>query len=299
MRWQGSHRAVALAGTDASEAFRAFKHPPVAYREMKNHCIGVMESGREGGEQASASAQQLILTRNSMEKAGLFKVDLWNYVILAAALGVAFVAVLMCVAARWVIPGALLMALFWQQVRSSLHEQLSAISTQCRLKPRNTWCGAISNGGSPTDLPSCRAAAPSQLQSSTALHQRLDPETSAICIVLSSYVYRPPQQCMHAMLTYEIVQLALVGHDVGHNQLFATRAQNSIMGIFVTLFLGAGVQWWKYNHNTHHVTPNSDEHDPDIQVCNAVLLPHMYSSFLWATESLLHGAALAIHCTSE
>ena len=118
-----------LAGTDASEAFRAFKHPPSAYGEMKNHCIGVMESGREGGQQASASAQQLIVTRNSMEKAGLFKVDLWNYVFLAAGLGVAFAAVLMCVAARWVVPGALLLALFWQQVRSSLHEQLSAKST--------------------------------------------------------------------------------------------------------------------------------------------------------------------------
>lgn len=62
------------------------------------------------------------------------------------------------------------------------------------------------------------------------------------------------------------MQLALVGHDVGHNQLFTTRSANSIMGIFVTLFLGAGVQWWKYNHNTHHVTPNSSDHDPDIQV---------------------------------
>lgn len=122
MRWQGSHRAAALAGTDASEAFRAFKHPPIAYREMKSHCIGVMVSGREGGQQASPSAQQLILTRNSMEKAGLFKVDLWNYGILAAGLAMAFVAVLMCVAARWVVPGALLMALFWQQVKPSLHE---------------------------------------------------------------------------------------------------------------------------------------------------------------------------------
>ena len=64
------------------------------------------------------------------------------------------------------------------------------------------------------------------------------------------------------------LQLALVGHDVGHNQLFKTRSANSIIGIFVTLFLGAGVQWWKYNHNTHHVTPNSSDHDPDIQVFN-------------------------------
>jgi len=75
------------------------------------------------------------------------------------------------------------------------------------------------------------------------------------------------------------LQLALVGHDVGHNQLFKTRSANSIMGIFVTLFLGAGVQWWKYNHNTHHVTPNSSDHDPDIQVFTLALdlLPHLIS----------------------
>lgn len=63
-----------------------------------------------------------------------------------------------------------------------------------------------------------------------------------------------------------VLQLALVGHDVGHNQILRRRSLDSIIGIVVTLFLGAGVQWWKYNHNTHHVTPNSSDHDPDIQV---------------------------------
>ena len=96
---------------------------------------------------------------------------------------------------------------------------------------------------------------------------------------------------MHAMLTSEVVQLALVGHDVGHNQLFPTRSQNSIMGIFVTLFLGAGVQWWKYNHNTHHVTPNSDEHDPDIQVCIAMTLSHLWNLSWCALQCLLQAAA--------
>ncbi len=75
-----------------------------------------------------------------------------------------------------------------------------------------------------------------------------------------------PQTCFLPLTIHPYMQLALVGHDVGHNQLFNTRSANSIMGIFVTLFLGAGVQWWKYNHNTHHVTPNSSDHDPDIQV---------------------------------
>lgn len=83
---------------------------------MQKHCIGAMESPREGGLAVSPSALQLLQTRAKMEKAGLFRVDHWNYVILAAGLVVAFTAVLMCVAARWVVPGGLLMALFWQQV---------------------------------------------------------------------------------------------------------------------------------------------------------------------------------------
>lgn len=77
-----------------------------------------METPREDGLPASPSALELIQVRAKMEKAGLFKVDHWNYIILAAGLVVAFVAVLMCVAARWVVPGGLLMALFWQQVGS-------------------------------------------------------------------------------------------------------------------------------------------------------------------------------------
>lgn len=86
---------------------------------MQKHCIGVMASPREDGQPPSPSAVQLLHVRARMEKAGLFRVDHWNYVFLAAGLLVAFTAVLMCVAARWVVPGALLMALFWQQVWGS------------------------------------------------------------------------------------------------------------------------------------------------------------------------------------
>ncbi|EIE22578.1 fatty acid/sphingolipid desaturase [Coccomyxa subellipsoidea C-169] len=161
-----------VAGTDASEAFQAFKHPTSARLTMLKYGVGFMESARE--KPRTDAAQQLIQVRSKMEAAGLFRVNYWNYVVLAAGLAVAFIAVLLCVKERWVVPGALLLSLFWQQ-------------------------------------------------------------------------------------------LALVGHDVGHNQILRTRSLDSMIGIGITLFLGASVQWWKYNHNTHHVTPNSSEHDPDIQ----------------------------------
>ncbi len=40
-------------------------------------------------------------------------------------------------------------------------------------------------------------------------------------------------------------QLALVGHDVGHNQIFHRRALDSLVGLGISFFLGASVQWWK------------------------------------------------------
>jgi fatty acid desaturase len=40
-------------------------------------------------------------------------------------------------------------------------------------------------------------------------------------------------------------QLALVGHDVGHNQIFHRRSLDSLVGLGISFFLGASVQWWK------------------------------------------------------
>ncbi|KAK9826821.1 hypothetical protein WJX81_004156 [Elliptochloris bilobata] len=83
-------------------------------------------------------------------------------------------------------------------------------------------------------------------------------------------------------------QLALVGHDVGHNQIFHRRSLDSLVGLFISFFLGASVQWWKYNHNVHHCTPNSSDHDPDIQHMPLFSLSNkvftgIYSSYYKAT----------------
>jgi hypothetical protein len=101
------------AGTDASEAFQAFKHPASARLEMLKYCVGFMETARE--KPRTDAAQQLVQVRSKMEADGLFRVNYWNYFILAAGLAVAFLAVLLCVRERWVVPGALLLSLFWQQ----------------------------------------------------------------------------------------------------------------------------------------------------------------------------------------
>lgn len=84
---------------------------------MLKYGVGFMETTRE--KPRTDAAQQLVEIRRKMESEGLFRVNYWNYAILAAGLAVAFVAVLLCVKKRWVVPGALLLSLFWQQVRHS------------------------------------------------------------------------------------------------------------------------------------------------------------------------------------
>ena len=60
-------------------------------------------------------------------------------------------------------------------------------------------------------------------------------------------------------------QLAFLGHDLGHNSVRGSQSRDWFGGILVTAFFGVSVQWWKHNHNVHHVVTNSLEHDPDIQ----------------------------------
>ncbi|KAL4895335.1 fatty acid desaturase-domain-containing protein [Aspergillus ambiguus] len=60
--------------------------------------------------------------------------------------------------------------------------------------------------------------------------------------------------------------LAFVVHDAGHLSITHGFHTDSCIGIFVADFLGGlSVGWWKRNHNVHHITTNSPEHDPDIQ----------------------------------
>ncbi|MEW5317874.1 MAG: hypothetical protein WDW38_009138 [Sanguina aurantia] len=60
-------------------------------------------------------------------------------------------------------------------------------------------------------------------------------------------------------------------HDFLHNQVFAKRSHNTLVGgVVMNLFMGGSVHWWKTKHNQHHATPNritEGEHapvDPDI-----------------------------------
>ncbi len=60
-------------------------------------------------------------------------------------------------------------------------------------------------------------------------------------------------------------QLGFIGHDAGHNQVFATRRRNRMLGLTVgNGLIGLSFGWWVPKHNAHHAHPNEMGRDPDI-----------------------------------
>jgi fatty acid desaturase len=62
-------------------------------------------------------------------------------------------------------------------------------------------------------------------------------------------------------------QLAFVGHDAGHRQIFRSRRANDRVGlVHANLLVGIGFGWWVPKHNAHHTNPNHEDLDPDISI---------------------------------
>ncbi|MDT4938711.1 MAG: hypothetical protein QOG80_2382, partial [Pseudonocardiales bacterium] len=60
-------------------------------------------------------------------------------------------------------------------------------------------------------------------------------------------------------------QVAFLGHDGGHQQVFRSRRGNDMIGILAgDLLTGLSYGWWLDKHNRHHAKPNTEGHDPDI-----------------------------------
>ncbi len=60
-------------------------------------------------------------------------------------------------------------------------------------------------------------------------------------------------------------QIAMLGHDGGHQQITASRSGNDAVGLIAgNLLTGLSIGWWVDKHNRHHANPNKEEHDPDI-----------------------------------
>jgi fatty acid desaturase len=70
-----------------------------------------------------------------------------------------------------------------------------------------------------------------------------------------------------AYLAVVFTQLAFVGHDAGHRQLFRSRRANNLVGLLhANLLVGVSFDWWVGKHNRHHSNPNHEDLDPDISI---------------------------------
>ena len=77
-----------------------------------------------------------------------------------------------------------------------------------------------------------------------------------------------------AYLAIVFTQLAFVGHDAGHRQLFRSRRANDLVGlVHANLLVGISFDWWVGKHNRHHTNPNHEDLDPDISITALAFTP--------------------------
>jgi fatty acid desaturase len=70
-----------------------------------------------------------------------------------------------------------------------------------------------------------------------------------------------------AYLALVFTQVAFVGHDAGHRQIFRSRRANDLVGLLhANLLVGVSFDWWVGKHNAHHTNPNDEDLDPDISI---------------------------------
>ena len=70
-----------------------------------------------------------------------------------------------------------------------------------------------------------------------------------------------------AYLAVVFTQIAFLGHDAGHRQVFRSRRANDRVGLLhANLLVGVSFDWWVGKHNRHHSNPNHEDLDPDISI---------------------------------
>jgi fatty acid desaturase len=90
----------------------------------------------------------------------------------------------------------------------------------------------------------------------------------AISLLILVLVDNPWLQLLNAVfLGFVSTQVGLVGHDLGHKQVFRSARLNLVFGLlFGNLLVGVSRQWWIDKHNQHHSHPNEMDLDPDIAI---------------------------------
>ena len=73
------------------------------------------------------------------------------------------------------------------------------------------------------------------------------------------------QLLVAVFLAVATTQVAFLGHDAGHKQMFRGRRASEIAGLIAgNLAVGLSYGWWVDKHTRHHANPNHEDEDPDV-----------------------------------
>ncbi|WP_431915552.1 fatty acid desaturase family protein [Micromonospora wenchangensis] len=84
----------------------------------------------------------------------------------------------------------------------------------------------------------------------------------ALVAVVGDSWWQLPLAVVMAVAT---TQVAFLGHDAGHRQMFRRRGHSEAAGLIAgNLAVGLSYGWWVDKHNRHHANPNHADEDPDV-----------------------------------
>jgi len=79
-----------------------------------------------------------------------------------------------------------------------------------------------------------------------------------------------------AVLGVAMTQIAFLGHDAAHRQMFKSGRWNDwVSMIIANLLVGISYGWWQSKHTRHHANPNKEGADPDIALRAIAMTPAM------------------------
>jgi fatty acid desaturase len=77
-----------------------------------------------------------------------------------------------------------------------------------------------------------------------------------------------------AVLAVIMTQVAFLGHDAAHRQIFKSGGWNDWISLIVAnLLVGISYGWWRSKHTRHHARPNEEGYDPDIALTAVAMTP--------------------------
>jgi fatty acid desaturase len=70
-----------------------------------------------------------------------------------------------------------------------------------------------------------------------------------------------------AVFAVLFTQIAFLGHDAAHRQIFVSGRWNDWTSLIIAdLLVGLSYGWWRHKHTRHHANPNKEGADPDIEL---------------------------------